>query len=164
MATVESTRVLKGRAQVPEDETAKNTLGHPLDCGAPGQNPKVCLRRCFPRGKSRGQPRQLLPSSLGALDATSTAPSPLHQTETRQHYCRKDVASDDHLSCSCCSWAGADFLLIQAPREPNQKMFEAVLCNSFRPQEGLAKKYLMRCLTHLPSASQADWPRKVLKV
>ena len=49
-----------------------------------------------------------LPSSLGALDATSKVPLPLRETEARQHKPNKDIASDVCLSCSCRPWTGAE--------------------------------------------------------
>ena len=52
-------------------------------------------------GPQRGRQRQLLPSSLGTLDATSKATFPGWQTEARQHKRNKDVASDVCFSCSC---------------------------------------------------------------
>ena len=38
-----------------------------------------------------------------------SGPSPLWETEVRQHKRNKDVASDVCLSCSCCPCTGADF-------------------------------------------------------
>ena len=61
----------------------------------------------FSRKRKRRQ-RQLLSSSLGALDATSEVPFPLWETEARQHKRKKDVASNVCLCC-CCPWADADF-------------------------------------------------------
>ena len=61
-------------------------------------------------GNQKGRQRQLLPSSLGTLDATSKVPFPLWQTEARQHKRNEDVASDVCLGGSCCPWAGADSL------------------------------------------------------
>ena len=54
----------------------------------------------------KGQQRQQLPSSPGALDATSKVPFPLWDTEARQHKRDKDVASDVCWSCCwcCCPW------------------------------------------------------------
>ena len=57
---------------------------------------------------SKGRQRQLLPSSLGALDATSKVPFPLWETGARPHEHNQDVASGVCLSCSCCPWAGAE--------------------------------------------------------
>ena len=42
----------------------------------------------------KGRQRQLLPSSLRPLDATSKVPFPLWQTEAQQHKRNKDVAPD----------------------------------------------------------------------
>ena len=44
------------------------------------------------KGETEGRKRQLRPSSLGPLDATSKVPSPLWQTEVRQHKRHRDVA------------------------------------------------------------------------
>ena len=64
----------------------------------------------------KGRQRQLLPSSLGALDATSKVPLPLWQTEARQHKHNKDVESDVCLGCSCCPSAGAEGRAELAPK------------------------------------------------
>ena len=58
--------------------------------------------------KPQNRQWQLLPSSLGALDATSEVCFPLWQTEARQHKCNEDVASAVCLSCCSCPWAGTE--------------------------------------------------------
>ena len=49
-------------------------------------------------GTSIARQQQLLPSSLGPVDATSIVPCPMWQREVRQHKCNGDVASDFCLS------------------------------------------------------------------
>ena len=56
----------------------------------------------------KGRQRQLLPSSLGPLSATSEVPVPLSQIQAPQHKRHRDVSSDVCLRCSCCPWAGAE--------------------------------------------------------
>ena len=64
---------------------------------------------------------------------------PLHQTEAQQHERHKDVASDVHLSCSCCHFLLADsckrdssFLFSGALRTVLLPLVQG-LCAVFRP-------------------------------
>ena len=82
----------------------ENLAGIVLEFWAHKQSQQISGNFCK---KSRLQ-RQLLPSSLGALDATSKVSFPLWETEARQHRRNKNCATDVCLSCSCCPWAGAD--------------------------------------------------------
>ena len=81
----------------------------------------------FQKGTSQGRRQQLLPSSLGALDtATSKVPSPLWQTEAREHALNRDVASDVCSSCSCCPCVGADSSDKLQPCNPLKGVSKAV--------------------------------------